>query len=68
MMDLGLQERTTDLKLGEPRNKIWWVVMWSALQTQDRKNQVSKLILGKFLNLFMILQILTSVKEITLVT
>ena len=38
------------------------------LQTQDRKNQVSKLILGNFLNLFMILQILTSVKEITLVT
>ena len=38
------------------------------LQTQDRKNQVSKLILGNFFNSFMILQILTSVKEITLVT
>ena len=68
-MDLGLQDSTTDLNLGEPRkNLVSGNVKCLRLQTQDRKNQVSKLILGNFLNLFMILQILTSVKEITLVT
>ena len=68
-MDLGLQDSTTDLNLGEPRkNLVSGNVKCLRLQTQDRNNQVSKLIRGNFLNLFMILQILTSVKEITLVT
>ena len=39
-MDLGLQDRTTDLKLGEPRNKIWWVVMWSACVYKHKTERI----------------------------
>ena len=50
-MDLGLQDRKTDLNLGEPRKK--YIKSGNAkylrLQTQDIQNQISKLMLGNFL-------------------
>ena len=50
-MDLGLQDRATDLNLGEPRkNLVSGNVKCLRLQTQDRKNQISKLMLGNFLS------------------
>ena len=50
-MDLGLQDRTTDLNLGgtEKTNLMSGNGKCLRLQTQDRKNQVSKLMLGNFL-------------------
>ena len=50
-MDLGLQDRTTDLNLGEPRKYIWWVsgnVKHFRLKPQDKKTEISKLMLGNF--------------------
>ena len=43
-MDLGLQDSTTDLNLGEPRKSlVSGNVKCLRLQTQDRKNQISNI-------------------------
>ena len=66
----------TRLNLGEPRKKmVSDSVKRLRLEPQDNKTQVSKLMLGNFFPIInnyyffvMILQILMSVKESTLVT
>ena len=68
---LSLQDRTTYLNLGEPRKNLVTGNMWCLrLQTQDNKTKASKLTLGNVFPMtiffmFMILQMLTSAKEIT---
>ena len=68
---IGLQDRTTDLNLGKPRkNLVSGNVKCSRLEPQDKdfSAYAPQLFSNYIFFLFMIFQILTSVKEITLVT
>ena len=71
---IGLQERTTELNLREPRkNMVSGNVKCFCLESQDKRIKLPSLCLwtfsqSQFFLFFMILQIWTSVKEITLVT
>ena len=68
---IGLQDRTTDLNLGKPRkNLVSGNVKCSRLEPQDKdfSAYAPQLFFNYIFFLFMFFQILTSVKEITLVT